>query len=139
MALNADGQVAAYSHNFVKPTSVAAPTPKLQPKAAKTSAAKLLGGEDTGHDSELKYYALEDNTLALTHAVELKLDNGHTVRSFVDANTGEVHGLFDYTSNLSVRPCDTLALPIFAYTSQPCCSSAFRLSRVRIRPRISSS
>lgn len=103
VALNAAGKVASYSHNFVTPKKVAAPTPKLKYQDATSAAAKFLDGTATGRDVQLKYYALEDDTLALTQSVELKLKNEHTVRAFVDAETGEVHGLFDFTSNLSYR------------------------------------
>lgn len=138
VALNADGKVAAFSHNFVAPKSVAAPTPKLKAAKAVSSAAKLLDGTSTGRDVELKYYALEDNTLALTQVVELKLKNGHTVRSFVDASSGEVHGLFDFTSNLSVslRGVDLVDICL---TETRRCSSASLPSTARIRRKISSS
>lgn len=103
VALNSAGKVVAFSQNFVSSDKAASAKPKITVDSAVASATKLLSGSATGRESSLKYYALEDDTLALTHAVELKLKNDHTVRAFVDAASGDVRGMFDFTSNLSYR------------------------------------
>lgn len=104
-SLNAAGKVVAFSSNFAAPQKVADPTPKLTADEAAGKAIKLLAAHHVGQAPALKYLALENGDLALAHVVRLTLDgNGHLVDAFVDAHSGDVHAVTDYTVNLVVRP-----------------------------------
>ncbi|EJD55678.1 hypothetical protein AURDEDRAFT_78936 [Auricularia subglabra TFB-10046 SS5] len=119
VALNAKGDVVSFSSNFVKLNSFVAPStePKLTAQEAISSAVQALGGVHTGKEPELEFLALEDGQLALTHAVRLELDeNGHMVEAYIDAKTGEVRGMVDFTNDLTMRVVPiTKADPTVAY------------------------
>lgn len=103
-SFNSAGKVTSFSHNFASADKVADSKPKITVDAAVASALKSLSGVSTGKETSLKYYATDDGSLALTHSVEMKLKgNDHTVRAFVNAQNGNIEGMFDFTNNLQFR------------------------------------
>ncbi|KZW02695.1 hypothetical protein EXIGLDRAFT_732940 [Exidia glandulosa HHB12029] len=106
VALNSKGDVVSFASNFIKVSGFAAPSTKakITADAAIDHAAKALGGRHTGRAPELEFLATEDGTLALTHAVRLEIDGSkHMVEAYIDARTGEVRGLVDFTNDLHMR------------------------------------
>ncbi|EJD33999.1 hypothetical protein AURDEDRAFT_109334 [Auricularia subglabra TFB-10046 SS5] len=102
--LNKDGKVVAFSSNFAKPSKIADPTPSFATDDAARKAIKFLKAHHVGEKPTLKYLALEDGALALTHVVRLTLDDdGHLVDAFVDAHNGDLHAITDYTVNLVMQ------------------------------------
>ena len=103
--MNSHGDVVSFSSSFIKPSGFA-PLPttgKLSSQDALLQAESSLGGKRFNKDPEFAYLAMENGNIALTHAVRLALDNeGHIVEAYVDADSGELRGLVDYTSDLSV-------------------------------------
>ncbi|EJD41729.1 metalloprotease [Auricularia subglabra TFB-10046 SS5] len=103
-SLNKDGKVVAFSSNFAKPSKIADPTPSFATDDAARKAIKFLKAHHVGEKPTLKYLALEDGALALTHVVRLTLDDdGHLVDAFVDAHNGDLHAITDYTVNLVMQ------------------------------------
>ncbi|KAH7108444.1 Fungalysin metallopeptidase-domain-containing protein [Auriculariales sp. MPI-PUGE-AT-0066] len=114
VGMNGKGEVTSYSSSFVpmkKASSFAAgsggggynTTPKLTPAEASARALKELGGRrDDKIEPKLNFFAAEDG-LKLTHAVRLRLDNGHLVDAYINAEDGQMHGLVDYTFALNMR------------------------------------
>ncbi|KZV97396.1 putative extracellular elastinolytic metallo proteinase precursor [Exidia glandulosa HHB12029] len=108
-SLNKDGKVIAFSSNFATKSSfasqkVADPNPSVSSDDAATKAIKFLQAHHVGQPPALKYLALENGDLALTHVVRLTLDgNGHLVDAFVNAHTKDVEAINDYTVNLALQ------------------------------------
>ncbi|KAH7086668.1 Fungalysin metallopeptidase-domain-containing protein [Auriculariales sp. MPI-PUGE-AT-0066] len=106
---NSKGDVLSYSSSFVAPKSGNSftgytTTPKLSIDQAAASAVKTLGGRhDASHAPSLEFYVVESGDLKLTHSLRMHLADGDIVQAYVDANDGTVHGIIDYTSDLSAR------------------------------------
>ncbi|EJD53231.1 hypothetical protein AURDEDRAFT_110932 [Auricularia subglabra TFB-10046 SS5] len=104
VALNKAGSVVSFGSSFTKPSKVASPFPKISAAEASSKAEEFLDGKRNEIAPSLEYYALDSGNLALTHVVQVELNgNGHLVEAFVDAATGEVHGINDFTSHLTLR------------------------------------
>ncbi|KZW02339.1 putative extracellular elastinolytic metallo proteinase precursor [Exidia glandulosa HHB12029] len=106
VVMNTKGDVVSFSSNFVKLNSFAPvpSSPKLSKEDAVAAAVQQLEGRHLGEEPELAYLALEDGKMALTHSVRLELrHDGHWVDAYVDAETGDVVGMVDYTTELSMR------------------------------------
>lgn len=103
-SLNAQGKVVAFSSNFASAQNVADPHPSVSVDDAVTEASKFLSGRRTSAQPSLRYLALENGDLALSHVVRLTLDdNGHLVDAYVNAHSREVQAVTDYTVNLAMR------------------------------------
>ncbi|KAH7091877.1 hypothetical protein BKA62DRAFT_786869 [Auriculariales sp. MPI-PUGE-AT-0066] len=84
-------KIVACSSSFV--------TPQNQPATKATISTDAAISADVG----LKYLSTDSNDLVLTHVIETTVDgNGHLVKAFVDASTGEHVGLVDYTTQLTL-------------------------------------
>ncbi|KZV93971.1 hypothetical protein EXIGLDRAFT_709287 [Exidia glandulosa HHB12029] len=103
VALNKAGKVVSFGSSFIKPTRIASAVPKLSVDEAVSKASSFLDGAANEIAPKLEYYSLDDGSLALAHAVQLELSNGHLVEAFVDAHTGDVLGMTDFTNDLTVR------------------------------------
>ncbi|KZV80907.1 hypothetical protein EXIGLDRAFT_732102 [Exidia glandulosa HHB12029] len=108
-SLNKDGNVVAFSSSFVtgKP-NVAPATPSISKEDALEAVKTKLGATPTDREIKLEYFASDDGSVILSHVVEAHIDdNGHLVEAFINAHTGELASLLDYTLSLTY-----LALPI---------------------------
>ncbi|EJD49466.1 hypothetical protein AURDEDRAFT_112612 [Auricularia subglabra TFB-10046 SS5] len=105
IALNKAGRVVSSGSSFVAPRgTVAAPAPKLSEQQAIDAAAKQLGGAPTSDAAPLEFLALDDGRVVLTRSVQLELaGSGHLVEAFVDAETGSVRAMNDFTTTLTMR------------------------------------
>ncbi|KAH7102085.1 Fungalysin metallopeptidase-domain-containing protein [Auriculariales sp. MPI-PUGE-AT-0066] len=106
------GDVLSYSSNFISPKSGNSfrpgggynTKPKLTPDQAALRAMKTLGGRrDLKRKAAVEFFAIQGDDLKLTHSLPLKLDNGHFIQAYVDAEDGTVHGILDFTTELSAR------------------------------------
>ncbi|KZW03081.1 putative extracellular elastinolytic metallo proteinase precursor [Exidia glandulosa HHB12029] len=109
VALNKAGRVVSFGSSFVKPSAAPpAPAPKLGEADAIAAAAKQLDGVPEKDEAPLEFLALDDGSVVLTRSVQLELNgNGHLVEAFVDAQTGAVRAMNDFTTSLTM-----LVLPI---------------------------
>lgn len=80
------------------------PTPSVSKEAAIAAVQSKLGATPTDRELKLEYFAEENGAVTLSHVVEAHIDdNGHLVEAFINAHTGEVAGLIDFTTSLTVR------------------------------------
>lgn len=107
--LNKDGNVVAFSSSFVRPQGkVPGAIPSLSAKEASEIVVSKLAATPTEREVKLEYYANDDGTLSLSHVIEAHIDdNGHLVEAFIDAHSGDVVGMIDFTTSLTY-----VALPI---------------------------
>lgn len=110
VALNKAGRVVSFGSSFVNSRAPALPTTAtlLSEEDAITKAAQLLEGRPESSAAPLEWLARDNGALVLTRTVQLELTgNGHLVEAFVDASTGAVHALNDFTTSLTL-----IVLPI---------------------------
>ncbi|KAF9460264.1 Fungalysin metallopeptidase-domain-containing protein [Collybia nuda] len=108
VAFNKDGKVVAFGSSFVKPKTIASPTPSITLNAAIAKAEDVLDGTYNGHPSSIQYLAKSDGSAALTHAIQIQNEEtGTWFDAFVDAHSGELLHVTDFVSKASY-----LVLPI---------------------------
>ncbi|KAH7102041.1 Fungalysin metallopeptidase-domain-containing protein [Auriculariales sp. MPI-PUGE-AT-0066] len=112
VALSKSGDVLSYSSSLIdfrSSSSFAAAggyktTPKLTTDEASSFAVQALGGRaDSQLKPSLQFFAIDDGSLKLTHAIRVNLADGHLVDAFVDTEDGSLRGVMDYTFELSMR------------------------------------
>ncbi|KAH7101041.1 Fungalysin metallopeptidase-domain-containing protein [Auriculariales sp. MPI-PUGE-AT-0066] len=115
VALNKAGRVTSWANTFVTPSSVALASPKLSADQAMAMAESFLGGKSftksslvAHHDGisslmepTLEYYALDTGKVVLVHSVLVEVDGYRAVEAYVNAESGEVHGIYDFTAHLT--------------------------------------
>ncbi|EJC99667.1 uncharacterized protein FOMMEDRAFT_127852 [Fomitiporia mediterranea MF3/22] len=97
VALNSDDKVVTFGANFVKPQSVSSTIPKISSDEAISAAEKQLGATHNGFPTGLEFFAKDDGSVVLTHVVQV--ENVHWLETFVDAQSGEVVGVNDFTAD----------------------------------------
>lgn len=105
ISIDPAGNIVSSSSTFVQLdyNSVPSATPRVSAADAVRSASAALNGQPIGKDPELRYLAVDDSKVALTHAVRMWLDDsGEFVDAYVDASSGEVVGVVEYTSHATV-------------------------------------
>ncbi|KXN84352.1 Extracellular metalloproteinase mep [Leucoagaricus sp. SymC.cos] len=99
-----DNKIVSFGSSFVKPTSIASSTPSISAEQAIASAEKTLDGKFNNHPATLEFLAKEDNSVALTHVVQIENDEtGAWFEAFVDAHSGEVLSVTDFVTKASYR------------------------------------
>lgn len=97
VALNSDNKIVTFGSNFVKPESVSSTTPKLSAEEAISAAESKLGAIHNGFPTGLELLAKDDGSVVLTHVVQV--ENEHWLEAFVDAQTGEIVSVTDFTAD----------------------------------------
>ncbi|KAH7100759.1 metalloprotease MEP2 [Auriculariales sp. MPI-PUGE-AT-0066] len=105
VAVNKGGKIAAFGSSFSTGASsrLAAAQPKLTVEEAIAQAEEQLGGQWDGTESKLVYVNLDDGSHVLSRSVQLWEDNGngHLLQGFVNAQTGDVVMVNDFTTSVS--------------------------------------
>lgn len=88
---------------------IASTTPSITVQDAISKAEAALNGKFNEHPATLEFIAKEDDSLVLTHVVQIQNDEtGAWVEAFVDAHSGEVVHITDFVAKASVS---TLPIP----------------------------
>ncbi|KAM5541595.1 hypothetical protein V8D89_004785 [Ganoderma adspersum] len=106
VAFNMDNRVVSFGSSFVELESSAVPsnTPSLSAGDAIAKAESELGGAYDGHPTKLEFIAREDGSVSLTHAVQIRDDDRDMlVEAFVDAHSGDIVQLTDFSAHASYR------------------------------------
>ncbi|KAF5351188.1 hypothetical protein D9756_008180 [Leucocoprinus leucothites] len=124
-----DNKIVSFGSSFVKPevamvwlildlsASIAPSTPSITVEQAISSAEKTLQGKFNDHPATLEFLVREDNSVALTHVVQIEnAETGAWFEAFVDAHSGEVLSVTDFVAKASgfqvlTNPQDTTASP----------------------------
>ncbi|KAJ7140443.1 Fungalysin metallopeptidase-domain-containing protein [Mycena filopes] len=103
-----DGKVVAMGHSFVQPSQIAPSTPSVPFEAAVATAENALGGTYNGHPASTKYFAMDDNSAALVHALQVQNEEtGTWYEAYVNAHSNELVSIVDFVSQAAY-----LVLPI---------------------------
>ncbi|KAI0045239.1 hypothetical protein FA95DRAFT_1495726 [Auriscalpium vulgare] len=104
VAFNHDGKVVAFGSSFVKPTKIASHVPTVSLEDAIATAEKTLDGKFNDFPATLEFLVLDDNTVALTHVVQIQNEaTGAWVEAFVDAHANKVLSIVDFVTKASYR------------------------------------
>ncbi|KAJ7663453.1 Fungalysin metallopeptidase-domain-containing protein [Mycena rosella] len=109
VAFNTDDLVVAIGSSFVKPTTVAPSEATISFDDAKATAEAALDGTYlTEIPSTLEYFAKDDGSAVLVHALQVRNEAAGTwYNAFVDAHTNALVSVTDYVAKASY-----LVLPI---------------------------
>ncbi|KAJ7463307.1 Fungalysin metallopeptidase-domain-containing protein [Mycena latifolia] len=109
VAFNTDDKVVALGSSFVKPTKVASSTPSVSFDDAKATAEAALDGTYLSEiPSTLEYFAKDDGSAVLVHALQVRNEEAGTwYTAFVDAHTNTLVSVIDFVAKASY-----LVLPI---------------------------
>ena len=119
MALNSKDRVVTFGANFVKPgmldvakaereaclildyiEHVPSTEPKILAEEAISAAEGQLNAAYNGYPTGLEFYAKDDGSVVLTHVVQV--ENEHLLEAFVDAETGGIVAVNDFTAASAV-------------------------------------
>ncbi|KAI0042801.1 hypothetical protein FA95DRAFT_1499587 [Auriscalpium vulgare] len=104
VAFNHDGKVVAFGSSFVKPSKIASHEPTVSLEDAIATAEKTLDGKFNDFPATLEFLVLDDNTVALTHVVQIRNKaTGAWVEAFVDAHANKVLSITDFVSKATYR------------------------------------
>ncbi|KAG2009451.1 extracellular elastinolytic metalloproteinase [Coprinopsis cinerea AmutBmut pab1-1] len=99
-----DNKVVSFGSSFVDTTNIASPTPTIDLPSILPTIEETLNGKYNGHPTKLEYLVLPDGSLALAHVAQIENEEEDTFyEAFVDAHTGELIGLVDFTADASYR------------------------------------
>ncbi|KAJ3566508.1 hypothetical protein NP233_g6958 [Leucocoprinus birnbaumii] len=99
-----DNKIVSFGSSFVKPSSIADSTPSITVDQAITAAEETLQGKFNDHPTTLEYLVKEDNSVALTHVVQVEnAETGAWFEAFVDAHSGDVISVTDFVAKASYR------------------------------------
>ena len=74
--------------------------PKVSVDQAIASAEEQLGGVHNDIPTSLEFFAKDDNSAVLTHVVQI--ESNHLLEAFVDAESGEIVAVNDFTADSAV-------------------------------------
>ncbi|TFK32706.1 Fungalysin metallopeptidase-domain-containing protein [Crucibulum laeve] len=104
VAFNHNNKVVSFGSSFVKPTSIASSTPSITVDAAIAAAEAALSGKFNDHPPTIEFLVKEDNTVALTHVVQIRNEAAGTwFEAFVDAHSGELLSVTDFVTKATYR------------------------------------
>ncbi|KAH8101640.1 Fungalysin metallopeptidase-domain-containing protein [Cristinia sonorae] len=107
VAFNKNNQVVAFGSSFVRPSKAASSIPSIKVEEAIATAERTLNGKFLVEEfpaPTLEYLAKEDGTASLTHVFQVRNEDGTTwYEAFVDAHTGELVSITDFTANAAYR------------------------------------
>lgn len=85
--------------------TVPSSTPSVSVQDAITTAEQTLGGTyDSNRPTSIQYLALEDGSVALTHAIRINVASTvDAYEAFVDAHENKLLSLTSFTARSSVR------------------------------------
>ncbi|TFK34236.1 Fungalysin metallopeptidase-domain-containing protein [Crucibulum laeve] len=99
-----DDKVVAFGSSFVKSKKIASANPTVEVSSFLSKIEASLGGKYNNHPTTLEYLARPDGTAALVHVVQIQNEEFNTwFEAYVDAHTGELLSVTDFTSNASYR------------------------------------
>ncbi|KAF8608948.1 hypothetical protein BDV93DRAFT_583571, partial [Ceratobasidium sp. AG-I] len=97
-----NNKVVSYGASFVKPKSVASPTPALTKDQAVVKAEALTGGKYNNWPTTLEYFAKDSDHVVLTHVVQVQNEQSDEwYEAFVDASSGEVVNVVSFVADAS--------------------------------------
>lgn len=123
VAFNMDGKVASFGSSFVTPSmytqrfvyiadphrsvfftgTMPSSVPSVTLDDAISTAEETLSGTYNSYPARLEYLALEDGSVALTHAFHIQNDTtGDAFDAFVDAHENRVLSVTDFVARASV-------------------------------------
>ncbi|KAF6749059.1 hypothetical protein DFP72DRAFT_1049171 [Ephemerocybe angulata] len=110
-----DDKVMAFGSSFVKPSNptltiainhlakIADAKPTIDFQRVVPKVEEQLEGKYNNHPTTLEYLARPDGTAALTHVVQIQNEEVNSCyEAFIDAHTGELLSVTDFTANASV-------------------------------------
>ena len=81
---------------------VASSTPSISVQDAITKAETALNGKYNDHPTTLEFIANKDDSLSLTHVVQIQNNQTSTwVEAFVDAHSGQIAHITDFVAKAS--------------------------------------
>ncbi|EIM86164.1 metalloprotease [Stereum hirsutum FP-91666 SS1] len=109
VAFKMDGKVASFGSSFVTPSTMPSSSPSVSLEDAISTAEQTLSGTyNSDIAARLEFLALEDGSVALTHAFHIQNDTtGDWFDAFVDAHENKVLSITDFVARASF-----LVLPI---------------------------
>ncbi|KAG6889604.1 hypothetical protein C0995_016130 [Termitomyces sp. Mi166 len=97
-----NGKVVAFGSSFVNPTNIAPSTPSLTVNSVISNVESALEGTYNDYPTSLEYLVREDESVALTHVVQIRNETSGTwYEAFVCAHTGDILSVTDFVSHAS--------------------------------------
>ncbi|KAF8912288.1 Fungalysin metallopeptidase-domain-containing protein [Mucidula mucida] len=98
-----DNKLVAFGASFVDTSNIADSTPTIDVASVIPTIEEQLDGTFNG-DTKLNYLALDDGSVALTHAIQIQNEETNAwFEAYVDAHTGELLSVADFVAELSYR------------------------------------
>ncbi|KAH6901627.1 metalloprotease [Coprinopsis sp. MPI-PUGE-AT-0042] len=99
-----DDKVVSFGSSFVKPSKIAAPKPTVELEKFLPQVEEMLEGKYNGHPTSLEYLARPDGSAALTYVAQIQNEEENKwYEAFIDAHTGELVSVTDFTAEASYR------------------------------------
>ncbi|KAG5351589.1 hypothetical protein C0989_005668 [Termitomyces sp. Mn162] len=96
------GKVVAFGSSFVNLTNIAPSTPSLTVDSVIPDVESALEGTYNDHPATLEYLVREDNSVALTHVIQIRNETSGTwYEAFVCAHSGEILSVTDFVAHAS--------------------------------------
>ncbi|KAF6749245.1 metalloprotease [Ephemerocybe angulata] len=99
-----NNKAVAFGSSFVKPTKIADSKPTVDLHDVVPKIEKQLDGTYNNHPISLEYLALPDGSAALVHVIQIQnQDVNSWYEAFVDAHSGELLSITDFTAEAAYR------------------------------------
>ncbi|KAG6819842.1 hypothetical protein H0H93_008045 [Arthromyces matolae] len=97
-----DGKVVAFGSSFVSISTIASSTPSLTVESVIPTVEDALEGSYNNHPTSLEYLVRDDESVALTHVVQVRNETSGTwYEAFVCAHSGNILSVTDFVSHAS--------------------------------------
>ncbi|KAG6853256.1 hypothetical protein C0991_005669 [Blastosporella zonata] len=94
------GKVVAFGYSFVNATNIAPSTPTLSVDSVIPDVEQALEGTRNGQPTSLEYFVQEDESVALTHVMQIQNSTtGTWYETFVCAHTGKIVSVTDFVAH----------------------------------------
>ncbi|KAG5653868.1 hypothetical protein H0H81_009947 [Sphagnurus paluster] len=97
-----DGKIVAFGSSFVNTTNIASSKPSLSVDSLIPKVEQALDGKFNDHPPSLEYLVRDDQSVALTHVVQVSnKEAGTWFEAYVCAHTGKIYSVTDFVAHAS--------------------------------------
>ena len=91
--------------------------PSISAEEAISAAEGQLGAAHNGIPTGLEFFAKDDGSVVLTHVVQVESE--HLLEAFVDAQSGDIVAVNDFTADSAVSSALLCFLPLLTFCIFP--------------------
>lgn len=113
VAYNSNNKVISFGSSFVNTDNIARSTPSVTWKSALPAVEDSIGGQYNNHPPTLEYLVRSDNSIALTHVLQIQNETEATwYEAYICAHTGKLLSVTDFVAHAAytVLPVQELSI-----------------------------